>query len=95
MDITQHTLRYLASPTVDVAIVDDEAVLLDRSSGVYFGLDETATMIWSLLAADLTSAQVAAQLVDEFHDADPEVVAADVARLLDELTGLGLVRVAA
>lgn len=95
MDITQHTPRYLASPTVDVAIVDDEAVLLDRSSGVYFGLDETATMIWSLLAADLTSAQVAAQLVDGFHDADPEVVAADVARLLDELTGLGLVRVAA
>lgn len=90
-----HQRRHLPSPTVDVAVIDDEAVLLDRASGLYFGLDETATAIWSLLAAGHTPDEITTHIVEEFDGADPETVAADVARFLDELAGLGLVRVAA
>ncbi len=32
--------------------LDGEAVLLESTSGRYFGLDEVGTRIWSLLAAD-------------------------------------------
>jgi len=67
-----------------------EAVLLDATSGSYFGLDEVGTRIWRLLAAGETLPAIVAALAGEY-DVDEERLAADLQRLVDELAASGLV----
>jgi hypothetical protein len=68
-------------------------VLLDLESGVYFGLDEVGTRVWTLLLERGTPAAVCDALREEF-EVDPGVLAGDVLRLVGELQQNGLVRAA-
>jgi hypothetical protein len=81
---------YTVSPSVVFRQMDDGAVLLDLESGVYFGLDEIGTRVWSLLLERGTTGAVCAAMSDEF-DVEPDVLAADVRRLVEELRQGGLV----
>lgn len=78
------TQRYRPGGQVLFQELEDEAVLLNLSSGVYFGLNPVGARIWSLAVAGNSAAEVAAQLVREYA-VSPEQAAADVARLLTEL----------
>lgn len=81
------------SPSVVFRQMEDGAVLLDLESGVYFGLDEVGTRVWTLLAEHKTPDAVCAAMLAEF-EVDPGVLAEDVRRLVGELQQNGLLRTA-
>jgi hypothetical protein len=58
--------------------VDTEGVLLDTRSGVYFGLNETGSLLWSVLeGGSATLDDLRASLVSAF-EAVPDSLAADL-----------------
>jgi hypothetical protein len=61
-----------------------EAVLLELSRGVYYGLDEVGTRIWNLLGEGRSLQETVAVLVDEYDVSDSQG-ADDVLRLVKEL----------
>ena len=64
--------------------VGDETVILQLKNGAYFGLDAVGTRIWALLKEGHSAAAICSQMADEY-DVAPEVLEADVRRLLGEL----------
>jgi hypothetical protein len=68
-----------------------EAVLLDLKSERYFGLDQTGTRVWQLIAEMGDVQQIFAALVAEY-DAPPHTIADDLRALLDRLVAAGLVQ---
>ena len=72
------------SPDVVFRNLDGEAVLLDLGSGRYFGLNEVGTRIWQMIEGGRDASAIVDVLTDEYA-ADRATIAADVARLLDEL----------
>jgi hypothetical protein len=71
---------------------DGEWVVLDLVGGNYFGLDNIAGCVWSLLASGRSPADIAAIFVDEY-DVSEDRALQDVLCLTDELLKRGLVRV--
>ena len=64
--------------------VGDETVILQLKNGAYFGLDAVGTRIWELLKEGRSTAAICEQMGREF-DVAPDVLEADVRRLLAEL----------
>ena len=69
--------------------VGDETVLLELTSGTYYGFDPVGTRIWTLLKEGRTRSEICARLTEDF-DVSVEQVEADVARFLDELVERGI-----
>ena len=84
----------MVAPGVVFAEVDGETVLLDAQSGTYFGLDEVGTRAWTLMTAGSSLGDVHAAILSEY-DVAPEVLWADLAKLVGEMVTSGLVTVAA
>ena len=86
-------MRY--SVNHDVAqwrVVDDEAVIVNIESSYYYGLNQTGTFIWGLLADEaLTADEVTARVSAAFNK-PIEQVSADVQSVLGELTSEGLLK---
>lgn len=78
-------------PEVMARQVGDETVILDLTSGKYFGLDPVGTRVWHLLAAGKPLAEVCDAIVAEFEvtRADAEE---DLRELLANLRTEGLIR---
>ena len=76
--------RVRISETTLVQELGGEAVLLELSRGVYYGLDAIGTRIWNLLADGRTVDETVAALVEEYDVASP-AAAADVLSLVREL----------
>jgi hypothetical protein len=93
MDQPDPAQTFTLSPSVVFRQMDDGAVLLDLASGVYFGLDEVGTRIWTLLGERGTPSAVCTVMLEEF-DVDPGILAGDVLRLVGELQQNGLVHAA-
>jgi len=58
------------SPTLETdmqLVVGDETVLLDLSSGIYFGLDGVGKRIWESVADGLSLGETAAVIATEFE----------------------------
>ncbi len=70
--------------------LDDEAVLLNLSTGVYFGLDPVGTRIWHLLLERGQIAAVRDAIVEEY-DVTSAVAAADLLGFVDDLARAQLV----
>ena len=69
--------------------LDDEMVLLNLDSGEYFGLNDTGTRVWELLADGRSREEVADRLTDEF-EVTIEVASDHVSALCRELIEAGL-----
>ena len=69
--------------------LDDEMVLLNLDSGEYFGLNDTGTRVWELLADGRSRDEVVDRLTEEFEVA-AEVASSHVASLCAELLEAGL-----
>ena len=68
------------------------AVLYSPQDEVYFGLNPVGVRVWELLPpANRHLDDVCRTLEGEYPDAPAEMIRADVAELLEELTKLGLV----
>lgn len=76
----------------DIAFRDiaDEAVVLNLSTGMYFGLDSVGTRIWHLLAEHGSSEPVVNALLAEY-DVEEGRLRRDVEALLQQLLDKGLV----
>ncbi len=70
--------------------LNDETVVLDMSSGIYFGLSPVASRFWKLLGEGATRDRIEAVLLDEF-DVEPEILSADLDALLVQLEGKKLI----
>jgi hypothetical protein len=71
--------------------LEGEAVLLNLETGVYFGLNEVGTRIWSLLQEGVSLTQVLDQIQDEYT-VSAEVLQEDLLRLVEQMLEKGLVR---
>jgi hypothetical protein len=70
--------------------LNDETVVLDMSSGTYFGLSPVATRCWKLLGEGSTREEIQAILLEEF-DVDSAVLSADLDSLFAELEAKKLI----
>ena len=69
-----------------------ESVLLHLGSGLYFGLDEVGTLIWTLLSEGRSLGEIQEHVLAHY-DATAQQVEADVHRIVDELCDSGLLEV--
>jgi hypothetical protein len=82
------TIR-ISKDTVSRA-VNDQEVLLNMTTGQYFGLDEIGTAIWQNIKAGLTADEIAEELSAEFEVSAAQAKA-DVSELTGELYRNGLI----
>jgi hypothetical protein len=78
------------SPDVVFRDLEGEAVILDLSSGRYFGLNAVGTRIWTLLDAGTPVDRIVETIGAEYA-ADAGQIRRDVTALIDELASRGLV----
>jgi Coenzyme PQQ synthesis protein D (PqqD) len=78
------------SPEVVFKELGGEAVLLNLASGIYFGLDETSTRLWQLLATHRSLRRVYDEMLAEF-DVEPAQLETDLLAFVADLTARRLV----
>jgi len=76
-------------PQVMSRLVDDETVLLDLASGMYFGLDGVGKRIWESIADGHNLGETAAIIAAEF-EVDEEQAQADLIAFASDLVARGL-----
>ena len=76
---------YRRSPSVEETTVGERAVLYHNVSGSAIVLNPTASLVWSDLATESDSEQLARSLHGRFSTVSLETVTRDVERVLDEL----------
>ena len=77
-------------PDVEWRDLDGQAVALDLGTSDYLTLNESGTVLWSLVADGATEAQLSDALVARF-DLDPARARADAASFVGRLRELALV----
>jgi PqqD family protein of HPr-rel-A system len=80
-----------SSSSIVSAGLGAEIVLLDTESGEYFGLNETAALIWRQLGEGRTPEEIAAEL-ERAYEVDPAEARADVETYVDLLRERRLIR---
>ena len=68
----------------------EETAVFDPGTGQVVSLNPTAAAVWYLCDGTRDEAALAGELARAYPDADSSMVHADVRRILDELTTLGL-----
>lgn len=71
-------------------VVDGELLVINLDTSFYYGLNRTATAVWSSLGSPLSASALTEVLAGSF-EADPETIGGDVERLLADLVEEGLV----
>lgn len=74
--------------------VAGEAVILNLNTETYFGLDEVGTRMWQVATTEETLQHAFDILMDEY-EVEPDVLRADLIRLIEELVNDGLLEIAA
>jgi hypothetical protein len=83
---------FIRSDAPLTAAIDGEIVMLNPSTGDYFGLAGVGARIWELCAEPQTIDGLVAMLVDEF-DVDVATCSAEVRAFMADLESSGLVTV--
>jgi hypothetical protein len=81
----------VASKNVHSQKFDDEVIIIDTKSGLYFSLRGSAVDIWSQIETCATREAIAAALIARY-DGDPDVIGAAVENCLADLMQGGLIR---
>lgn len=71
--------------------VADEFVLMGLASSKYYGLKDSASVIWPLLKAPVTLEEIVNHLL-EHYDVAPDVCRNDVSKFLHQLEDESLIR---
>ena len=77
--------RFAVSTDVVAREVGGEMVLLDLTSGLYFGLDPVGTRIWELVTEETRSLAEICDTIEAEFDAPRDVIEADMLALAAEL----------
>jgi hypothetical protein len=72
--------------------IDDQTVMMDIEQGSYFGLNQTGTRIWALLAEPMVIGELCDQLTEQF-DVPREQCEQQVVDFLGNLLARGLLQV--
>ena len=72
--------------------LDGESVILSLESEAYFGLDDVGTRIWLQLTTQPTIQDAYDALLNEY-EVEPDVLQADVSKLVTELVAAGLLEI--
>jgi hypothetical protein len=75
---------------VSYDIIDEEAVILNVQTGKFFGLNETGTRMWELLAQHSNISLVANILLEEYDIAEDRLWE-DLMDLIEKLQSRGLI----
>jgi Coenzyme PQQ synthesis protein D (PqqD) len=86
------TSTVVAVPNQISSGLGEEAVILDLTQGVYYGLNETGARIWELLRSPRKAGEIRDVILDEY-EVEPDTVSRDVLALLTELADRGLIEV--
>ena len=84
-------MNYQVPTHVHFREVHDEIVILDERSDAYWGLNDTAAVVWSALAEGRDVDVVVEELVDRFQ-VSHEMARSDVSDLVEEFVGRGLMK---
>ncbi len=82
---------FVIPPPVMSRLVGDETVLMDLSTGIYFGLDGVGKRIWETIAEGRNLAEVTATIAAEY-EVDEARAQADVIEFVGELVERGLLQ---
>jgi hypothetical protein len=86
-------MRYqLASDKVIGKVVDDEAVVINLETGLYYGIDGLGAKAWDWLAAGVTSGEISRAIAARYPD--QAQIERDVAGFIDGLSAAGLLSIA-
>jgi hypothetical protein len=85
------TQIFEAATDVFCSYVDNEAVLLHVSSGMYYSLSETSLPFWEALQKQQPFEPVIETIIDEYS-VDRAQVLSDLKIFLEELSSYGLIR---
>jgi hypothetical protein len=81
--------RWIIPDDVVFEVLDDEAVLLNLKTGIYYGLNDTGTRIWKLIEEHGDIDTVRRRMLEEF-EVSQETLEGDLLALLPELLDRGL-----
>jgi hypothetical protein len=84
------SVRVRVPEHVLIRSVNGELVLLNLDNEHVYGLDEVATVMWEAVTDTPTVEDAVEQLSSQF-EIDRETLSSDLGKLLDELSGCGLV----
>jgi hypothetical protein len=79
------------NPAVVAAALDDEMILLNVETGIYFGLDAVGAEIWRQLAEGADETTIIDRLLAQYEVA-PIRLRVDLANFLTTLAAKGLIR---
>lgn len=87
--------RYIRSPSIVDRKVREEHLLVplhgrDGRLDSLYTLNETAALVWNAIADNLTDAEIAARLTEEY-DVDSATALADAQQVLRELLDIGAI----
>lgn len=72
--------------------LDEESVILNLSSGIYYGLNSVGTRIWDLIQSPTTFNELKATLVSEY-EVEPDRCDCDLAEIFQALDTAGLIEI--
>lgn len=82
----------IASKLMGKKLADEEWVFLNLKSGVYYGLNQTGSMIWDELSAH-RNPDKALDRLEEIFGTDRKTLERDVKKFLNELHKEGLIEI--
>jgi hypothetical protein len=88
----QESSVFVAARDVLASEFGSEYVLLNLNNGTYYGLEGVGGVIWKMLQAPVSVADLCRSVTETFA-VDSETCLRDVTNLLDELVASGLVEV--
>ncbi len=74
--------------------LDGETILLQMSSGLYYGLNEMGAAIWEMIQSPMTFQDIQSKLLDAY-EVSAEVCQQEVEKLLTDLHAADLIEVKA
>jgi hypothetical protein len=81
--------KVILNQAVVFAELNDEAILLNVETGIYYGLNPTGTQIWELLVEGLGEDEIIQRILADY-EVDAAQASADVAEFLGFLTTRGV-----
>ena len=84
-------MSYCVPEHIHFREVHDELVLLDAHNDAFFALNPTGAVVWSVLASG-GPPEAAADALVAWYAVTPETAEADVAAVVAELVGRGLLK---
>jgi hypothetical protein len=83
--------RFIQNKAIVQSKIGEEVVMLDMDSGFYFGLNSVASVIWGLLANEISFEALIDQLMAQF-DVERSLCEADTKELLEQMVEKNIIR---